>query len=87
MRTMRESVDSAPTAVVSTNSRPSALTAPPVTLSPACLTTGRLSPVINDSSTWLDPVVTTPSTGMRSPGRITTVSPTFTWAMATSTSP
>ncbi|MDT4848756.1 hypothetical protein FQZ97_828560 [compost metagenome] len=87
MRTMRESVDSAPTAVVSTSSRPSAFTAPPVTLSPACLATGRLSPVISDSSTWLDPMVMTPSTGIRSPGRITTVSPTFTCASGTSMSP
>ena len=36
-RTMRASVDSAPTAVVRTTSSPSALTEPPVTRSPACL--------------------------------------------------
>ena len=85
-RMMRDSVLSAPTAVVSTSSRPSALIAPPVTLSPACRATGRLSPVIIDSSTWLAPSCTTPSTGMRSPGRTTTRSPTFTCALGTSTS-
>ena len=87
MRTMRERVDSAPMAVVCTSSRPSALTAPPVTASPGCLATGRLSPVIRDSSTSLAPSVTVPSTGMRSPGRTTTRSPTLTWASGRSTSP
>jgi hypothetical protein len=54
-RTMRASVDSAPTAVVRTSSRPSPLTAPPVTRVAGLLGTGRLSPVISDSSTWLGP--------------------------------
>ena len=84
---MRESVDSAPTAVVSTRSSTRALTAPPVTLSPACLATGRLSPVISDSSTRLEPMVTTPSTGIRSSGRTTTMPPIFTCEIAISTLP
>ena len=44
-------VVSVPNAVVSTSNKPSTLTEPPVTVSPTFLTTGRLSPVINDSST------------------------------------
>ena len=85
-RTMRASVLSAPSAVVRTSSRPSPLMAPPVTRSPACLATGRLSPVINDSSTALAPSCTTPSTATRSPGRTTTRSPRRTWAMGSSLS-
>ncbi len=50
-RMMRASVLSAPTAVTRTSSSPSPLMAPPVTRSPACRATGRLSPVINASST------------------------------------
>ena len=85
-RMMRASVDSAPTARVSTSSRPSALIAPPVTRSPAPLATGRLSPVMSDSSTWLRPSRISPSTGTRSPGRTTTRSPTATDAIGSSTS-
>jgi hypothetical protein len=86
-RTMRASVDSAPTASVRTSSSPSPLIAPPVTRSPGPRGTGRLSPVISDSSTWLRPSSTSPSTGRRSPGRTTTTSPTRTWAIGSSTSP
>ena len=43
---------------------------------PVCLSTGRLSPVSADSSTALAPFVTSPSTGMLSPGRTTKISPT-----------
>ena len=75
-RTMRDSVVSAPMASVRTTSRPSPLTAPPVTRCPGSRATGRLSPVSSDSSTWLAPSSTSPSTGMRSPGRTTTRSPT-----------
>ena len=39
------------------------------------LSTGRLSPVSMDSSTADSPSSTVPSTGMRSPGRTTTMSP------------
>ena len=62
------------------------MTAPPVTLSPACLATGRLSPVISDSSTWLSPSTISPSTGTRSPGRTTTRSPTRMASIGTSLS-
>ncbi|MCG3190267.1 MAG: hypothetical protein LKCHEGNO_02925 [Burkholderiaceae bacterium] len=85
-RTMRASVDSAPSALARTRSRPSALTAPPVTWSPGCLATGRLSPVISDSSTWLVPSMISPSAGTRSPGRTTRVSPTCSRAVGSSTS-
>ena len=83
---MRDKVDSSPTALVRTSSTPAPFMAPPVTCSPACLLTGRLSPVISDSSTSLAPSSTTPSTGMRAPGRTTTRSPSSTWATGTSCS-
>ena len=83
---MRASAVSAPIAVVRTWIKPSPLTAPPVTRLPACLATGRLSPVISDSSAWVAPCTTSPSTAMRSPGRTTTMSPTRTAASATSDS-
>ena len=50
-RTMRDNVLSLPTLPVFTSSKPSPLTAPPVTCSPTRLATGKLSPVISDSST------------------------------------
>ena len=83
---MRARVDSAPTAVVFNTNKPTPFTAPPVTASPSCLATGRLSPVISDSSTSLLPSNTRPSTGSRSPGRTTTTSPTRTCDAGTSTS-
>ena len=86
MRTMRASVVSAPMAVVSMTSRPAALSEPPVTLAPTSLATGRLSPVISDSSISLLPSTTVPSTGKRSPGRTTTKSPCTTWSIANSIS-
>jgi hypothetical protein len=75
---MRDSVVSAPMAVVRTTTRPSALMAPPVTRSPASRATGRLSPVSIDSSKWLRPSISTRSVGTRSPSRTTTSSPTRT---------
>ncbi len=48
----------------------------PMTLSPTCLLTGIDSPVIMDSSTELWPSTTTPSTGVFSPGRTRSRSPT-----------
>mmetsp|Transcript_61822 Transcript_61822/g.146361 ORF Transcript_61822/g.146361 Transcript_61822/m.146361 type:complete len:238 (-) Transcript_61822:323-1036(-) len=86
IRMMRASVVSAPMAVVRTVSAPSALMAPPVTLSPTALGTGRLSPVMSDSSIWLRPSTISPSTATRSPGRMTTRSPTTTCSTGTSTS-
>jgi len=86
MRITRASVVSAPTASVFTVSAPSAFTAPPVTRSPTPLATGMLSPVMSDSSTWLRPAVTSPSTATRSPGRTLTRSPTCTCSTGTSVS-
>ena len=57
---------------------PVLLSVPPMTSSPTCFSTGIDSPVIIDSSTALAPSVTSPSTGIFSPGRTTTVSPTRT---------
>ena len=48
---MRANVVSAPIAKVSTINKPSAFTEPPVTRAPTAFDTGRLSPVISDSST------------------------------------
>ena len=47
----------------------------PITVSPAALVTGIGSPVTIDSSTAEVPSVTSPSTGIFSPGRTTTMSP------------
>ena len=77
---------SAPSAVASTTSSPSPFTAPPVTGLPACLATGRLSPVSRLSSTPDSPSRTTPSAAMRSPGRITSRSPRRSAATETSSS-
>ena len=49
-----------------------------LTRSPACLSTGRLSPVRADSSTALSPSSTSPSTGILSPGLTIKVSPVVT---------
>ncbi len=86
MRMMRASVVSAPTASVLTVSTPSALMAPPVTREPTVLATGMLSPVISDSSIWLRPATTSPSTATRSPGRTFTRSPRCTCSTGTSSS-
>ncbi|VWC25877.1 hypothetical protein BST28156_06135 [Burkholderia stagnalis] len=85
-RMMRASVVSAPIAVVSTTSAPSPLIEPAVTGSPPSFATGRLSPVISDSSTCERPETTRPSTGTRSPGRMPTRVPTRTCASGTSRS-
>ena len=85
-RMMRASADSAPTAAVRTSRRPSPLTAPPVMRSPDSFGTGSDSPLIRDSSAWLRPSSTSPSTGKRSPGSTTTTSPTRTCATGTSDS-
>ena len=54
---------------------PSTLHDPPATASPACLTTGRASPVTADSSTPPIPASTVPSVGKKSPGFTRTTSP------------
>ena len=84
---MRARTDFSPVAVVSTRNRPSPLMEPPATGSPGVFSTGRLSPVSRLSSSALVPVSTRPSTGMRSPGRMTTMSPGATDEIGTSTSP
>ena len=56
------------------------------TSSPACLSTGMLSPVRADSSTALMPSTTTPSTGMLSPGFTAKKSPVKTSSTDTSVS-
>ncbi len=58
----------------------------PISASPARLLTGIGSPVSMDSSTALPPSVTTPSTGIFSPGRTRSRSPTCTCASGTSSS-
>ena len=74
-RMMCASTLSLPAAVTCRRTRPSPLMAPPVSLSPAALGTGSGSPVSMDSSTCVLPSATTPSAGMRSPGRTASMSP------------
>ena len=69
---------SRPTRVASKVSKPWRLIVAPITASPGAFSTGRLSPVIMLSSTALNPSRTTPSTGIFSPGRTRTRSPTRT---------
>ena len=76
--TICASAVSAPTRVALNVNEPVLLTVPPMTSSPASLSTGIGSPVSIDSSTAEAPVVSTPSTGTRSPGRTRTRSPTST---------
>jgi hypothetical protein len=75
-RTTRASIVSAPIAVALIASTPSVSIVPARTEPPGATSTGRLSPVSAEASTAALPSVTTPSTGMRSPGRTTTTSPT-----------
>ena len=77
-RMIRESAESAPTAVARSRRRPVAFIVAPNTSSPPRFVTGKDSPVSIDSSTALSPSRTTPSTGICSPGRTTTVSPACT---------
>ena len=69
------SVVSSPTLVASKRKVPLVLIVAEITSSPARLVTGRLSPVMADWSRYPTPSITLPSTGMLSPGRITTISP------------
>ena len=86
-RMIRASVVSAPIAVVSIAITPSPLIEPAVARAPGSFATGRLSPVISDSSMCVRPSRTTPSTGTRSPGRTIAISPTRTSASPISRSP
>ena len=83
MRMICDRVVSSPTRVARHLRKPDWLSVAADTLSPTALSTGMLSPVSADSFTALPPSITTPSTGMFSPGRTTKVSPTRTWAMGT----
>ncbi len=57
-----------------------------MTRSPARLSTGIDSPVTIDSSTAAAPSTTTPSTGIFSPGRTRSTSPTWITSSGTSSS-
>ena len=69
MVTMRASTVASPTARVIITKAPVRFTVPPTTRSPGPRSTGIGSPVTIDSSTADRPEATTPSTGIRSPGR------------------
>ncbi len=73
--TMRASALSLPSVVARAFRAPVPLIVPPTTRSPDRLATGMDSPVSMDSSTALLPDTTSPSAGMRSPGRTTNRSP------------
>ncbi len=72
------SIVSKPTFSARTRNDPVVFMVAPITVSPACLAAGIGSPVTIDSSTAEDPASTTASTGIFSPGRITTSSPATT---------
>ncbi len=57
-----------------------------MTVEPASRNTGMDSPVTMDSSRWLRPSSTSPSTGTFSPGRTRKRSPTWTASSSTSSS-
>ena len=75
---IRETVLSAKALSVRTFSTPERLMEPLMTRSPTVTSTGRLSPVSAAVSRLPLPSSTVPSRGIRSPGRITMVSPTAT---------
>jgi len=75
---MRASIPSAPSRSARITKLPRPLIVPPITREPEDFSTGRDSPVTMDSSTALEPSVTTPSTGTRSPGRTRSWSPSAT---------
>ena len=76
---------SSPTAVARHLMNPDVFIVAADTLSPGSLSTGTDSPVRADSSTALAPSVTTPSTGIFSPGRTSIMSPASTSDMSTVT--
>ena len=84
MRMICASVVSAPTRVARNCRLPAPATVPPVSASPGPLATGTGSPVIMLSSTRAVPSVTSPSTGIRSPGRTRTISPGVMASISTS---
>src|SRR3990172_5030930 len=84
--TIRARAVSFPTFVASNRSIPVLFIVAPIIWSPVFFSTGIDSPVIIDSSTAGEPSRTTPSTGIFSPGRTTTRSPTTTSSTGTSIS-
>ena len=84
IRIICESVVSSPTLTALHLRNPELLIVAADTRDPTVLSTGMLSPVSDDSSTAEIPSVTTPSTGMLSPGLITNISPTPTCSTGTS---
>ncbi len=85
-RTIDASSVSRPTFVARTRSAPVRFSVPPVTSSPALLSTGTDSPVTIDSSTADDPAITRPSDATVSPGRTTMTSPATRSAIGMSSS-
>ena len=83
---MLASAVSLPTLLARNRNAPVLLIVAPITSSPSRFSTGIDSPVIIDSSTAELPVVTTPSTGIFSPGRTRTTSPPTTSPIGSSTS-
>ena len=75
-RMIRESIVSDAGFVTRTSSEPFWLMVPAKTSSPGPRWTGTGSPVTAAWSTYDDPAATVPSTGIRSPGRTITISPT-----------
>ena len=74
---MREKVVSLPTRSVVMSSAPESTSVPANTAAPTSLSLGMLSPVMEASFTDAWPLTTRPSTGIFSPGRTRTTSPTF----------
>ena len=83
---IRASAVSRPTRSARITNPPEPLTVPPITFAPAAFGTGIDSPVISDSSTALAPSITSPSTGIFSPGRTRSESPAAISSSATSCS-
>ena len=77
---------SPPTRLASITSEPVPLMVAPVTVSPLVFSTGMDSPDIMDSSIEDRPSTTTPSTGILSPGRMRSLSPTTTASISISSS-
>ena len=83
---IRASTVSLPTCVALIINEPRWLIVPASTLSPFFFSTGIGSPLIILSSTYESPSESWPSTGICSPGRTTTKSPTCSWSINISSS-
>ena len=73
---------SSPTLVACISKAPNWLTVPLATLSPTPLSTGKASPVITAWLMEVSPAIILPSTGMVSPGKTRSISPTHTASAA-----